>query len=293
VTFRHDVARTGLDPTESVLTPANVSAAHFGLLRLLAVDGKVDAQPLYLSGLAVAGGTHNVVLAASENDSVYAFDADSGALLWHASLLQSGETASDARGCDQVSPVIGITATPVIDPTAGQHGVIYLVAMSKDATSAYHQRLHALDVSSGAELLNGPVEVAATFPTTGGPMSFDPGQYEERAALLLNNGTLYLSWSSHCDGEPYSGWIMAYSASTLAQTAVLNVGPNGGGGPAIWMAGNGPAVDAQGNLYLLPPTERSMRPWMPTAFRPCRTTRTPSSRSQPRVAGSPSQTTLR
>ena len=125
----------------------------------------------------------------------------------------------------------------MIDRSAGAHGIIYLVAMSRSsAANTYHQRLHALDVTSGAELLGGPVEIAAGFPTLGGTTVFDPAQYEERAALLLVNGTLYSSWTSHCDMPPYSGWIIAYSASTLGLAAVLNVAPNGGGvGPAIWM----------------------------------------------------------
>jgi outer membrane protein assembly factor BamB len=196
---------------------------------------------------------HNVVFAATEHDSVYAFDADTGSALWHVSLLAAGETLSDAHGCEQVVPNIGITSTPVIDRGAGAHGVLYVVAMSKDGSSNYHQRLHALDLATGAELLNGPVEITATYPTAaGGTTTFSPGQYEERAALLLANGTIYTSWTSHCDISPYFGWIIAYSASTLARTAVLNVAPNGGGaGPSIWMSGGGPAADPAGNLYLL------------------------------------------
>ncbi len=254
-TYKNDLARTGQNLTESVLTPANVNAASFGLQRILAVDGKVDAGPLYLSALSVQGAAHNVVFVATESDSVYAFDADSGALLWHVSLLGSGETVNDlpAYGCQQVTPTIGITSTPVIDRNAGAHGIIYLVAMSRSsAANTYHQRLHALDVTTGAELLGGPVDITATYPTLAGPTSFDPAQYEERAALLLLNGTLYTSWTSHCDVPPYTGWIIAYSASTLARTAVLNVAPNSGGvGPAIWMSGGGPAADAAGNVYLL------------------------------------------
>ena len=254
VTYKNDLARTGQNLTESVLTPANVKAAGFGLLRILPVDGKVDATPLYLSALTVQGTTHNVVFVASEKDSVYAFDADSGALLWHASLLGSGESVNDlpAYGCSQITPTIGITSTPVIDRTAGAHGLIYAVAMSVSGGNTYHQRLHALDVTSGAEMLGGPVDISATYPTLAGSTSFDPAQYAERAALLLSNGTLYLSFTSHCDAPPYTGWILAYSASTLARTAVLNVAPNSGGvGPAIWMSGGGPAADAAGNVYLL------------------------------------------
>ena len=255
LTYKNDLARTGQNLAESVLTLANVNATSFGLLRTLAADGKVDAQPLYLSALTVQGAAHNVVFAATESDSVYAYDSDTGALLWHVSLLASGETVNDlpASNCQQVAPTIGITSTPVIDRSAGAHGIIYLVAMSRASGSGvYHQRLHALDVTTGAELLGGPAEIAATYPTLGGTTSFDPAQYEERAALLLLNGTLYTSWTSHCDEPPYSGWIIAYSASTLVQTAVFNVAPNSGGvGPAIWMSGGGPAADAAGNLYVL------------------------------------------
>ena len=132
LTYHNDIARTGQNLAETILTTANVNSATFGKLRNLAVDGKVDAQPLYLSGLAnIGGGTHNVVYVATEHGSVYAFDADNGTQLWKVTTLGSGETTSDARGCDQVAPEIGITATPVIDRNAGTHGVIYVVAMSK------------------------------------------------------------------------------------------------------------------------------------------------------------------
>jgi hypothetical protein len=251
--YKNDLSRSGQNLAETTLTPSNVTSSSFGLLRSLAVDGKVDAQPLYVSQLSVSGSAHNVVFAATEHDSVYAFDSDTGSVLWHVSLLAAGETLSDTHGCDQVTPEIGVTSTPVIDRSAGAHGILYVVAMSKDASANYHQRLHALDLATGAELLNGPVEITATYPTAaGGTTTFSPGQYEERAALLLSNGTLYTSWTSHCDIAPYFGWIIAYSASTLARTGVLNIGPNGGGGgPAIWMSGGGPAADAAGNLYLL------------------------------------------
>jgi hypothetical protein len=253
LTFKYDVGRTGQDLTESLLTPANVNSSTFGLLRNLAVDGKVDAQPLYLAQLTIAGTAHDALFVATEADSVYAFDADTGATLWHVNLLPSGQSLSDNQGCPQVDPNIGITSTPVIDRTAGPSGAIYVVAMSKDQSSAYHQRLHALDVTTGAELFNGPVEITATYPATAGgtSSSFQPGQYVERAALLLSNGTVYTSWTSHCDHPPYSGWIMGYNETTLAQTSVLNIGPNSNSGPAIWMAGSGPAADSAGNIYLL------------------------------------------
>ena len=257
VTYKNDLARTGQNLTETVLTPANVNSTSFGQLRFLTTDGKVDAQPLYLSALTVAGAAHNVVFVATENDSVYAFDSDKGSTLWHVSLLGSGETPSGPHGCSQVVPVIGVTATPVIDRSAGAHGALYVVAMSNAGSD--HQRLHALDVTTGAELLGGPTEITASYPAPGGggTRTFDAGQYEERAALLLSQGTIYTSWTSHCDDAPYTGWVIAYSESTLAQTAVLNVAPNGTGsgpataGPAIWMSGGGPAADSAGNVYLL------------------------------------------
>jgi hypothetical protein len=252
-TYKNDLARTGQNLTETALTLANVKFATFGKLRFLATDGLVDAQPLYLSALMVGNSAHNVVFVATENDTVYAFDSDSGAVLWQKSLTGAGEAPSDDRSCGQVTPTIGITATPVIDRSAGAHGVIYLVAMTRDASGNYHQRLHALDVTTGAELPGGPVEIAAMFPASGGGSNtFAPGNYEERAGLLLLNGVLYTTWTSHCDNSPYTGWVIAYNSSTLAKTAVLNVAAhNAGGGPSIWMAGGGPAADSGGNIYVL------------------------------------------
>lgn len=252
VTFHDDAGRTGANLTESVLTPANVNSASFGLLRVLSVDGKVDAQPLYLAQLSVAGATHNVVFVATENDSVYAFDPQTGAILWHVSLLGSGEAPSDSHGCYQIEPTIGVTSTPVIDRAAGPHGAIFVVAMSKDGSANYYQRVHALDVTTGAELFNGPVTVNASYSSSaGGQKTFAPGQYAERAALLLDHQTIYTGWTSHCDQQPYSGWIVAFSESTLAQTGVLNVAADSDAGPSMWMAGGGPAADSAGNVYLL------------------------------------------
>ena len=251
-TYKNDLNRSGQNLAESTLTLTNVASSTFGLLRVLPVDGRVDAQPLYLSALSAAGGTFNTVFVATEHDSVYAFDSDSGAILWQVSLLGTGEMPSDSRGCNQVTPEIGITSTPVIDRTAGTHGTIYVVAMSIDGSSNYHQRLHALDVATGAELLGGPVEISATFPISGtATSSFDAKSYEERAALLLSNGTIYTSWTSHCDIAPYGGWIISYAQSSLGRNGVLNIAANSSAGPAIWMAGGGPAVDSSGNIYLL------------------------------------------
>jgi outer membrane protein assembly factor BamB len=255
VTFHDDVARTGLNPNESILTPANVTSSKFGLLRILAVDGKVDGQPLYLSKLIVGGAQQNVVFVVTEHDSVYAFNSDTGAQLWKVSILGANEKTSGDHGCGQITPEIGITSTPVIDRSAGPHGTIFVVGMSQDQAGAYHQRLHALDVTTGAELPGSPTEISASYPGTGansssGMVIFDPGQYAERAALLLLNGTIYLGWTSHCDHAPYTGWLMAYSESTLAQTGVLNLTPNGSEG-SIWMSGGGLAADSSGNIYFL------------------------------------------
>ncbi len=253
VTYKYDAMRTGQNLTESALTPSNVNSATFGKLRDLMVDGLVDAQPLYISKLTVAGAAHNVVFVATEHDSVYAFDADTGKILWQVSLISRGETTSDDRNCNQVTPEIGITSTPVIDRNAGAHGTIYVVAMTKDASSSYHQRLHALDITTSQEMAASPTEITATLGAT----TFAPGQYKERAALLLMNGTIYTTWASHCDHRPYGGWIIALSESTLAVTGALNIatGASGSGfasqGPSIWMSGGGPAADSAGNVYVL------------------------------------------
>jgi hypothetical protein len=256
VTYHNDNARTGQNLNETILTPATVTMATFGKVGLFAVDGKVDAQPLVLSGVPIMGqGSHNVLYVATEHASVYAIDSNSGAVLWRVSLLGSGETTSDVRGCSQVIPEIGITSTPVIDRTRGPNGVIYVVAMSKNGSGTYFQRLHALDVTTGAELFGGPKTIQASVQgngagSSGGTLLFDAKQYEERAGLLQLNGTIITAWTSHCDINPYTGWIMAYDASTLAQTSVLNVTANGSRG-GFWMAGSGPAADASGNIFLL------------------------------------------
>lgn len=253
-TYHNDLARTGQNLTEMVLTTSNVSSQGFGLLHNLMVDGKVDAEPLYLSHLSIAGATHNVVFIATEHDSVYAFDSDSGTQLWKVSLLGSGETTSDNHGCGQITPEIGITSTPVIDRSAGPHGTIFVVAMSKKSP-AYFQRLHALDVTTGAELLGGPTTIQASYPGTGanssnGQVIFDPGQYAERAGLLLSGGVIYTGWTSHCDINPYTGWVIAYNEANLSQNGVLNLTPNGSEG-SIWQSGGGLAADGQGNIYAL------------------------------------------
>ena len=194
-TYHNDNARDGWNSSETTLTAQTVNATTFGKLRDLAVDGKVDAQPLYISSLAIAGQAHNVLIAVTEHGSAYAFDADGGTVLWQVTTLASGETTSDAHNCSQISPEIGITDTPVIDRGYGTNGAVFLVAMSKDGQGAYHQRLHALDLTTGAELTGSPSEIQATYPGTGygstnGMQMFAPGQYAERVGLLLMNGQI-------------------------------------------------------------------------------------------------------
>ncbi len=257
ITYHYDNGRTGQNLNETTLTPANVNSTQFGKKGEFIVDGKVDAQPLYLSQVTIGGQKKNVLYVATEHGSVYAFEADAingttSTSLWKVTTLGGGETTSDDRGCNQVSPEIGITATPVIDRT---RNAIYVVAMSKNSSGNYFQRLHALDLSTGAELFGGPRTITATYPGTGdnssgGNVVFDPQQYKERPGLLQINGTIYTTWSSHCDFRPYTSWVMAFSADALAQTSVFNVVPNGSEG-GIWMSGSAPAADSTGNIFFL------------------------------------------
>jgi hypothetical protein len=251
ITYHYDNSRSGQNLSETVLTPANVKSSTFGKKAEFMVDGKVDAQPLYLSQVVIGGQNRNVLYVATEHDSVYAFDADSTSKtpLWKNAVLGSGgETPSDNRGCGQVDPEIGITATPVIDRT---RNAIYVVAMSKNGSGSYLQRLHALDLSTGQELFGGPKTITATYPGNGGgTLTFDAAQYKERPGLLQINDKIYTTWSSHCDFRPYTSWVMAFNAGTLAQSSVLNLEPNGSDG-GIWMAGTAPAADAAGNIYFL------------------------------------------
>ena len=276
LTFRNNAARTGANLSETILTTTNVHSSTFGKLFQVTLDGVVDAEPLYVANVSVPSqGVHNLLIVATENDSLYALDADSGAQIWKTSLLPSGQTPSDDRGCSQVTPIIGITSTPVIylPPASGPvhetqlrngsrvpptvattgSGLIYAVAMSKDSSGNYYQRLHKVSLTTGKSLA--AVEVTGTYRGTGedssgGNVLFDPAQYKERSGLLMLNGTVYLVWGSHCDHQPYTGWIMGYNASTLAQTTVLDVTPNGQEG-AIWGAGAGLAADASGYIYFL------------------------------------------
>jgi hypothetical protein len=257
-TYHYDNMRTGQNTQETVLTTATVNQTKFGKLGVFMVDGKVDAQPLYLSNVSISGqGMKNVLYVATEHGSVFAFDADSisgntTTPLWMVSTQLPGEVASDDRGCGQVTPEIGITSTPVIDRG---RGAIYVVAVSKNASGNYFHRVHALDLGTGKELFGGPTTITATYPgsgagSSGGNVIFDPTEYNERPGLLEINGTIYTSWGSHCDNGAYTSWVMAYSADTLKQTSVLNLVPNGSEG-GIWMCGTAPAADATGNIYLI------------------------------------------
>jgi hypothetical protein len=256
LTYHNNPSRQGLNNFETILTPAKVNSTSFGLLFNLPVDGKVDAQPLYVSDVVIAGkGTYNLLIVATEHGSVYAFAARLGTKLWQVSVLKPGETASDSMNCGQITPEIGVTATPVISRTQGPNGAIYLVAMSKDGSGNYHQRLHALDLTTGAELFKGPKEIHASYPGAGdnssnGRVVFDPKQHVDRPGLLLLNNVVYTAWGSHCDIRPYTGWVIGYNASTLAQQAVLNLAPNGSGA-AVWMAGAGIAGDPFGNICIM------------------------------------------
>lgn len=255
-TYHNDLARTGQYLSETTLTPTNVNSNTFGLLRTLPVDGRVDAQPLYLSNVTIGGVAHNVVYVVTENDSAYAFDPDSGTQLWQTSVIGTGETYGSSPGT--CTAQIGIMETPVIDRGAGPNGAIYLVAMTKNvSTNTYYQRIHALDITTGAELtsLGSPKAITAKYPgqgsgSSGGYVSFDPAQYKERAALLLLNGVVYTTWASHCDTEPYTGWVIGYNENTLAQAVAFDYMPNGAQG-SNWASGAGPAADRFGNIYFL------------------------------------------
>jgi hypothetical protein len=251
LTWHNDNGRTGQNVQETTLTPANVNAVTFGKVAVLNVDGKVDAQPLYVQGVPIPGqGVHNVLYVATEHGSLYAFDADTFAILRQVSLLGANESPSDDHNCGQVTPEIGITATPAIDLHVGAVGTIYVVAQSKDKNRQYHHRLHALDLATLTEQFGGPVEVQASATGSGVENVFNPMVHTERPGLLIANGTVYTSWGSHCDGDAYAGWVMGYAQTTLAQTSVLNLVPNGNDG-GIWSAGAGPAADANGNVFLL------------------------------------------
>ena len=251
-TFHNDNARTGQNLQETILTPANVNSQKFGKLFAVSLDGYVYAQPLYLPQIRIGTSSHNVVYMATENDSVYAIDADSGTIYARVGLIPGGgSTVSSADlNCSDLVPQIGITGTPVIDSTSG---TLYVVAKSKTGAATIVQYLHALDVSTLAEKFGGPIQIAAAVSGSaadgnGSTVTFNSRSEIQRPALLLENGHVVIGWGGHCDAMPWHGWVMSYSASTLAQEAVFNTTPNGSGG-GVWMAGGGLAADAGGNIY--------------------------------------------
>ena len=261
-TNRNDLARSGVNPEETILTPANVNPSGFGKLFSLPVDGQVYAQPLYASLVNIPGkGIHNVLFVATEHDSVYAFDADStagsnAAPLWHVNFTDpsTGErtiSVADVLGCASISPELGVTGTPVIDPSTG---TIYVVASTILRGEFFH-RLHALDITTGAERPGSPVIIGASVPGTGDNFSqttvpFHPYLYKNRAGLLLLNGVVYTAWASHCDTGSYHGWLIGYDAADLHQMAIFNDSPNAFQG-SLWMGGAAPVADAEGNIYLV------------------------------------------
>ncbi len=249
LTYHYDNYRSGANLNETILSPQNVNTAVFGKLFSDTVDGYVYTEPLYLSNVSIPNnGTHNVVYVATEHDSVYAFDADTaGPPLWQASFIDpaNGITTLSTTdvSCTAIQPEVGITGTPVIDPATG---TLYLVARTKE-NGVFVQRLHALDVTTGAERFGGPITIQATVPGTGtgsvgGQLSFNPQLENQRSALFMQNGLVYIAWASLCDITPYHGWIMAYDPMTLLQVAVMALTPNGNEG-GIWASGSGPAGD--------------------------------------------------
>ena len=261
-TSQYDNFRTGATLNEKVLTPQNVNVRQFGKLGSFQVDGPVYAQPLFLPNVEIPGkGKHDVLYVATEHDSVYAFDANrpGDPPLWHVSFLDKSRgltpLSADHVACPFIRPEVGITSTPVIDLKTG---TLYVLARTTIrhtvADNEYFQHLHALAITTGVEKFGGPKLITASVAGNGagshnGQIAFDPLRENPRAALTLANNTVYLTWASSCDVDPYHGWVMGYDAQTLAQKAVLNVNPNGSEA-GIWLADTGPAVDAEGNLFV-------------------------------------------
>ena len=258
LTQHNDNTRAGWNDNETALTTGNVKTDTFGALFALNVDDQVYAQPLVAGGLGIANDTRNVVYVATVNNTVYAFDGDNGKLYWSKNYTASGMrpprntdmTGACGGGYSDFSGSMGIVGTPVIDAGAN---TMYFVARSTNGL-AYAQHLHAVDILTGAERAGSPVTITATYNGTGdgsvaGVITFDPQRQNQRQALTLVNGTVYISWSSHCDWGPYHGWIIGYDGSTLERRVVYNDTPDGGLG-GLWESGTGMAADADGNLYV-------------------------------------------
>lgn len=258
MTYKDDNFRSGQNANETILNTGNVNSSQFGLRVTYPVDGNVYAEPLYVPNLTINGSTHNVVFVATENDSVYAFDADAksaGAPLWHASFINPGKGITPVQdsdiGCNNITPQIGITGTPVIDPGTN---ILYVVAATKE-NGVFYQRLHALNILNGQETSGSPVAIAGSVKGTGdgsvnGVVAFDPHMQLQRPALLLNNGNVYIAFGSHCDINPYHGWVFGYNTASLKQSGIFNVTANGKQG-AIWQSGDGLAADNNGYIYFM------------------------------------------
>ncbi|MEO8726321.1 MAG: hypothetical protein ABI383_09360, partial [Acidobacteriaceae bacterium] len=242
-TWKNDSGRTGLNSAETTLTLSNVNSTSFGKLFKTTVDGGVWTQPLYMAGLTVNHATHNVLFAGTDNDTMYALDADSGSQLWKKSFLSSGVTpVPEGFTHGTIYPHVGITGTPVIDPASG---TLYVSAetLENSGTAVVH-RLHALDITTGNEKFGGPVVITAA--------GFQPKEQLQRPGLLLANGSVYIGFGSQGDTNPYHGWLFAYNPTSLGQTAAWNITDDSGPRPrgAIWMGGSGIASDSEGNIYV-------------------------------------------
>ncbi|MDP9001728.1 MAG: hypothetical protein M3O46_16635 [Myxococcota bacterium] len=268
-TNRYGNSRAGAQTTETILTPMVVGGGKFGLQFSQTVDGTIQAQPLYVPGLTIPGkGVHNVVFVATEHNSVYAFDADAGGApgqLWVKSMGPSAPFASSPSfSCKDLQPEVGITSTPVIDTSAADPNTwtIYVEAKTLEA-GVFHQRIHALDVTTGADRMPA-VDIAATARGTGdgnvgGMLSFRPENHIQRAALLLDNGTLYVAFASHCDAGPYHGWVLAYDAKTLTPKGTFVTTPNSGEG-GIWQSGMGMSADGTGIYFVAGNSTKNLQP---------------------------------
>jgi hypothetical protein len=259
LTYHNDNLRTGATLDETTLNLGNVNVATFGKVGQVAVDGAVYAQPLYKSNVPIPGqGVHNLVFIATENDSVYAFDADTLALVWHDSFINPAAGVTPVpyqdTGASDIIPEIGITGTPVIDATTSTLYVVSKTRLASGKKVGYQQSLNALDLATGQQKFGGPVLIQASVRGKGagsvnGKVSFNPLRQLQRAGLLLVNGTVYVAFASLGDIGPYHGWILGYNATTLHQVAVFNDTPNGKQG-GIWMAGEAPAADASGDIFV-------------------------------------------
>jgi hypothetical protein len=254
LTQHNDNARTGANLSETVLTTTNLNVSQFGKLWSYPVTGQVYAQPLHVEGVTIGGVARNVLYVATMHNVVYAFDADSpGAAIWSVSLGPSVPLPTSSLGTTGPCPTyqdiqgeIGIMSTPVIDPASG---TLYVEAKTFEG-GAYIDRIHALDILSGAEKMGGPVAITASVSGTQGARTLDSLRANQRAALLLSSGRVYVAFASYCDSGPYYGWLFAYSAANLAQAPLVYTSVQDGSQAGIWMSGGGPSADDAGNVYL-------------------------------------------